>query len=622
VVDSGDQQVGAAGQELRAPFAAVVTDTGFNRLEGVGVRFEVVEGGGLFSNGERAIDLVSDSDGRVTARLTLGAEEGTGNNVAQARIADGPEGALVTFAASALVARDPAATSVSGVVLDNTDQPVPGATVSLEGTTLTTRSDAAGFFRLDGAPAGTTHLRVRGSTVERPGVWPSLEFLITIIPGRDNDMGRPIFLLPLETENALAVDETTGGVLTLRDLPGFALHVEPGSVTFPGGGRSGVITVTPVHSDKVPMPPNFGQQPRFVITIQPGGAHFDPPARVTFPNVDGLAPGQVTELYSFDHDLARFVSIGPGTVTGDGTRIESDPGVGIAKAGWHGGGDPARPGTCHDCGECKQPSEGACVSDDSVTPEQNAPDDCKMESCVGGRVVSESDDQESARQIAGNCFEERCGNPMSVLDLADAPAPRRCCGNAELNAPVGRLAGIFEPEQECCVKDGLLLVPKGPPIAYPLDLCPDRVDVPEVQTSYDGCSGGLSADVLLHATGLYSGNRNNPTPGDGGSFSDEGGVPDPPVLPCDRHDECYQTCDAGSDARSRCDQSFREGMNAVCGRLEGVILVSDPEDPDGTAEVLRSSVCMLFAELYYQGVDKLGDDAFEDGQRDHCRCCP
>ena len=166
--------------------------------------------------------------------------------------------------------------------------------------------------------------------------------------------------------------------------------------------------MTPVHSDKVPMPPNFGQQPRFVITIQPGGAHFDPPARVTFPNVDGLAPGQVTELYSFDHDLARFVGIGPGTVTGDGTRIVSDPGVGIAKAGWHGGGDPARPGTCHDCGECKQPSGGACVADDSRTPRQNAPDDCKVESCRGGRVESSMTNQEPAKQIDGNCYEELC----------------------------------------------------------------------------------------------------------------------------------------------------------------------------------------------------------------------
>jgi len=623
VADSGDQQTGATGGELRAPFAIVVIDVGFNRLEGVPVRFEVLEGDGRFENGESAIDLVSDSDGRATARLTLGEEEGIGNNVAQARIATFEGDARVTFAASALAAGDPAATSVSGVVLDNSDQPVPGATVSLEGSELSVRTDASGFFRLIGAPVGTLHLRVDGSTVEREGVWPSLEFLITTVAGRDNGMGRPLFLPRLQTENALTVDETTGGVLAMEDLPGFALHVAPGTVTFPRGQRAGVLTVTPVHSDKVPMPPNFGQQPRFVITIQPGGARFDPPAPVSYPNVDGLAPGQVTELYSFDHDLARFVGIGPGIVTGDGTRIDSAPGVGIAKAGWHGGGDPDRPGTCHDCGDCRQPSGGACVADDSVPPRQNAPDDCKMESCVDGRVVSQPDPGERPRQIDGDCFDQRCGNPKKVLDLTDAPAPRLCCGNAEFNAPIGRLAGLYEPEHECCVGDGLFVVSKGPPMGSSLDLCPEREDVPDVATIYDGCSGGLVADVYLHATGMYSGNRDNPTPGDGtGSFSEAPSVPDPPALACDRHDDCYQTCDSDSGARQACDKRFREDMNRTCAGLEGIVLVSDPEEPDGMVEVPRSSVCQTFAEIYHFAVQQLGDGAFEDGQRRHCKCCP
>ncbi|HVR28379.1 MAG TPA: hypothetical protein VMS86_02500, partial [Thermoanaerobaculia bacterium] len=322
--------------------------------------------------------------------------------------------------------------------------------------------------------------------------------------------------------------------------------------------------------------------------------------------------------------LARFVSIGPGTVSADGTRIASDPGVGIAKAGWHAAGDPDRPATCHDCAECKRLSGGACVVDDSFTPQQNAPDDCKMEICVGGRAVSKPNEQETARQSTGNCYEERCDDPRLVLDLADEPAPRRCCGNAEFDAPMGRLAGIYEPEHECCVGDGLFVVSKGPPIGVALDLCPDREDVPEVPTSYDGCSGDFPADMYLHATGIYSGHRNNPTPGPGdgtGSFSAEGTVPDPPILPCDRHDDCYQTCDSRPGARDACDGEFREHMRSICFALEGVVLVSDPNEPDGTAEAMRSSVCLTFAEIYYLGVHTLGKDAFENGQREHCKCC-
>jgi hypothetical protein len=206
-------------------------------------------------------------------------------------------------------------------------------------------------------------LIVDGSTAEKPGSWPDLEFVVTTIPGREVEMTGPIFLLPLDLENGIPVDETRGGTLTLPDLPGFSLEIVPGSVTFPGGSKSGFVSVTAVHSDKVPMVPNFGQQPRLIVTIQPAGARFEPPARLTMPNVEGLEPGEVTELYSFDHDLGHFVSIGPGTVSADGAFIVSNPGVGIVKAGWHCGGSPSSSGTTHQCAACQKCENDCCVAD-------------------------------------------------------------------------------------------------------------------------------------------------------------------------------------------------------------------------------------------------------------------
>ena len=107
-----------------------------------------------------------------------------------------------------------------------------------------------------------------------------------------------------------------------------------------------------VHPDKVPMVPGFGQQPRFIVTIQPSGALFNPPAPITLPNVDGLAPREVTEMYSFDHDIGSFVAIGTGTVSDDGLVIRSSQGVGVLKAGWHCGGNPNQPGTVATCPLC------------------------------------------------------------------------------------------------------------------------------------------------------------------------------------------------------------------------------------------------------------------------------
>ncbi|MCP3997102.1 MAG: PKD domain-containing protein, partial [bacterium] len=288
------------------------------------------------------------------------------------------------------------------VVLDNTSVPLEGVTARVKGTALTAVSDAEGQFHIDSAPVGSVKLIVDGSTVSRPGSWPDLEFNLVTIAGRSNTVNMPIYLLPLDLANGLYVDETEGGTLTLPQVPGLALDVAPGSVTFPGGSRSGLVSVTVVHSDRVPMVPNFGQQPRLIVTIQPAGARFEPPARLTLPNVERLAPGEVTEMYSFDHDLGHFVSIGPATTSDDGMVMRSDPGVGIVKAGWHCGGNPASSGTPNACPVC-QPCNGS-ICDPSSPGEGRA-------SKAVGRVKTGCDDGDACtandRCKAGDCRGDR-----------------------------------------------------------------------------------------------------------------------------------------------------------------------------------------------------------------------
>lgn len=341
-VDAGNLQFGVVGQDLPRPFAAVVTDDGNNRLPGVPVTFRVAAGGGSFA-GQETATVETDAYGRALAALTLGPDAGEDNNLIEATFGGNPGGPAV-FAASGRVAGDPAATRIRGVVLDNSNLPIAGVTVKVEETDLETRTDAQGQFTLAAAPVGRVRLVVDGSSAARPGSWPSLQYEMVTVAGADNDVGMPIYLLPLDLPHGVFVDETHGGTLTLQHLPGFALEIAPGSATFPGGGKSGLVSVTLVHSDKVPMVPNFGQQPRFIVTIQPSGVRFDPPARLSMPNVDGLSPGQVTEMYSFDHDLGMFVSIGTATVSPDGSVIRSDPGVGVVEGGWHCGGDPSAAG--------------------------------------------------------------------------------------------------------------------------------------------------------------------------------------------------------------------------------------------------------------------------------------
>lgn len=343
-VDIGNNQVGAPGQRLPHPMVAIVTDVGHNRLQGVPVTFTVKEGLGSFERAS-AVTVNTDREGRAVAVLALGPEAGADNHVVEADF-EGNAGLPATFVASARVSGNPVDTAIVGIVLDNTDVPVPGVTLSLAGTALSAVSDEQGHFRIAQAPIGPVLLHVDGGTANRPGTWPELEFEMVTVAGIDNSIGRPIYLLPLTETNTISVSETQGGTLVMADVPGFALTIEPGSATFPGGSKSGTVSVTAVHADKVPMVPNFGQQPRLIVTVQPPGILFDPPARVTLPNLDGLAPGEVTELYSFDHDLGQFTTIGTASVSTDGAFIRSDPGFGVVKSGWMCGGNPQRNGSC------------------------------------------------------------------------------------------------------------------------------------------------------------------------------------------------------------------------------------------------------------------------------------
>jgi hypothetical protein len=381
VVDTGNNQTGIVGQPLTFPFGVVVTDAGYNRIPGVQVTFTAVTTGASF-NGASTQVVTTDSDGRALATLTLG----TGpSNIATANFPGNPS-SPAGFTSTAMLAGNPAQTTISGLVLDNSDNPIQNVTIRLYQTNQASnnnlpvqigssvQTDVNGEFTIPNAPYGYFKLMADGTTAGGGTVsYPTLEYDIVTIAGQNNTVGTPIYLPVLNPASQLCVDATHGGTLTLPQYPGFSLSMAPGSATFPGGSRQGCVSVSTVHGDKVPMAPGFGQQPRFIVTIQPVGTLFNPPAAMSLPNVDGLAPNAKTEMYSYDHDLSMFVAIGTATVSADGSVITSDPGTGVLKAGWHCGGNPSGTGTaatCGDCMECTGPGAG-CVPVPGAVPCDN-----------------------------------------------------------------------------------------------------------------------------------------------------------------------------------------------------------------------------------------------------------
>jgi predicted methyltransferase MtxX (methanogen marker protein 4) len=427
---SGDGQRGAAGQPLPEPLVVLVTDSGGNPVAGAPVTFTVSSGAGTIAGAPTATPL-TDGNGRAAVIFTLSNEEGISNNQVAATV-QGLTGFAATFSASGLVPGDAASTTVSGIILDNTDTAIANATATIVGTNLSALSDAQGNFTIANAPVGKIVLLIDGRSSSRPETFPTLSFDLVTLAGQDNTVGGPIYLPPLDTVNSQIVGGDQDVVLQMDGVPGYSFTVFAHSVTFADGSHVGRVSLSQVHSDKVPMAPPNGTGPRIAGTLQPAGVHFNPPIRVQFPNTDGLAPGTVLDVYSFDHDMNTWASQGPARVSPDGSVIVSDRGFGIAKSGWHFAPPPPPPNTCTGDQECRKCVDGGqCENSPRCTP-------CSIGACDGQGSCRKGRDWLSD---AGVCSTVTVNYNFLRTDTAatawakshnGAPAPADLCGGVSV----------------------------------------------------------------------------------------------------------------------------------------------------------------------------------------------
>ncbi len=338
----GERQRGLLGESLAEAFQVQVQDAYGNPVQGTTVNFTSVAGGGTLDNAAPQ----TDSNGKASATLTLGQMEGVNNYAVTADFLGDPAGRPITFIASGFAAGPVAATSVSGVVLDSSNSPVPNATVRIANTNLQTVTNTSGNFSIGGAPVGTITLSVDGSTSTSTQTLPFLSFVVEDLPGQNNTLGKPIYLPSIDVNDAQTVGGDDAVTLTMAGVPGVAFTVAPHSVTFPDGTTVGKLSLSQVKADQVPMEPVNNSGPDLIWTLQPAGTRFSVPVQVTLPNTQGLAPGTVEEFYQYDHDLEQFVSAGTAHVSADGSVMVSDPGFGISKAGWGEGPVVPLPNTC------------------------------------------------------------------------------------------------------------------------------------------------------------------------------------------------------------------------------------------------------------------------------------
>lgn len=363
-VVSGDNQLAPAGSQVPAPFVAIVRDAASNPVAGAQVTFTRDAGTGSFA-GATQVTATTNDDGRVSVGYTAG--PGEGKEVIGARLAGaGTQGAF--FEVQSVVPGPPENTTFAGVVVDNGNMPLPNSQVLVFGANppVQTTTGADGRFLLTGVPPGGFVLEVVG-----PPNYPLLHFMAFAVSGRQSSLPEPAYLPKMDPAGTKTGGGPTDVDVDIAQVEGSRLRVFASSLRMHSGATTGPVSIIQVNRDKVPMPLPGGVAPQLVVSIQPPDGVFDPPAELILPNVEGLPPGFITELLSFDHDLQEYVSRGTMTVSEDGSVIRTDPGFGIIKGGWHGFAPPPPPrGTVTgNANDGNEPMPG----DDDPGPDGNPP---------------------------------------------------------------------------------------------------------------------------------------------------------------------------------------------------------------------------------------------------------
>lgn len=249
-------------------------------------------------------------------------------------------------------------TTLAGQVVSTSNEPIVGATVSLDGQSVLT--DTAGRFFLVGIQAGTNRpLSVDGHSAFSPNAtFPLIFEPANVIVGRANVIPNPFHLPPIDTSQEVTIDPTRDTVAGNAAAVNLQMTIPKGAnLRMLDGTLVTRTSITPLAPDRTPAPLPSDVGTNIVYTSQPGGAVTDIPIPVVYPNLAGLNPGTRVELYAFDHAHVNWFVYGFGRVSTDGRTIapEINPTTGkpygLPDFSWHfpntgPNGNPGDPGGC------------------------------------------------------------------------------------------------------------------------------------------------------------------------------------------------------------------------------------------------------------------------------------
>ena len=165
-----------------------------------------------------------------------------GQNVVEATFAGNP-GLPATFVLYGVQRDSTKPTTLTGLVLDNSSQPIGHALCEIfappdfTNPVLLKYTDTQGRFTFANTPAGAVDLSVFGSVATTlgtnaipPNSFPFLSYTMTLIPNAENSLPWPVLLPRLNPNNAHTYYGTNDLVLTCEGMDGLKMTIKAGSM--------------------------------------------------------------------------------------------------------------------------------------------------------------------------------------------------------------------------------------------------------------------------------------------------------------------------------------------------------------------------------------------------------
>jgi len=324
--------------------------------------------------------------------------------------------------------------------------PVENLTIRVDGLPhVSTTTDVNGFFLLEDVPAGMFFVDFDTSTVTSASEgfgYASTDKPFETLPGRPNAVKEDgktfdIFLpsFPLDEAVQVTPGEMTVATFGERSLEvlgelhpnipaevwetQFRVDVPADTLFMDDGSPAEEFQVFALDPKRIPAPLPEGLDPSIVFSLSADGANdFGTTAQLTFPNLDGLAPGEVRPIWTFDHDAGEWLITGRTVVSNDGSVLVTDEG-GVTTLGWKA---PAR--------DPLPPIDGLPGGPPPPSPENSGNDDPRV-ACVN-----------SLRENRRKTLRDAAGIALDAPKLIGGAKAAASVVNGTLNRTLSKALGV------------------------------------------------------------------------------------------------------------------------------------------------------------------------------------